>query len=294
MREADDRRQGAVGRVVGVWVALVFLITGVGILPLFAYRIDLSKLTFSSSIPIVAGLGIELTAYAPALAAIVTVALFRERRGIRRLLRPVLRWRVGIQWFVVAAIGSTVLFAATDGVRSLLHEPVPSPWFHFPGFAAIAFLIGAVLAGSFGEEVGWRGLGQARLQSRVGALLAAAIVGSVWTLWHLWPAVAPGGLDGTTWTDALLTLVRLVALSVLFAWLYNGSGGSLLVVMVAHAGYDVGVNLVPGANGDHADPVLVGLFAVAALTVVAIAGRSLGLQRPATAIGPASAPKLQS
>lgn len=91
------------------------------------------------------GLGIELTAYAPALAAILTVALFRERRGIRRLLRPVLRWRVGVQWFLVAAFGSTLLFAATDAVHALLHAPVSSPWFQFPTFASIAFLIGALL-----------------------------------------------------------------------------------------------------------------------------------------------------
>lgn len=119
--------------------------------------------------------------------------------------------------------------------------------------------------------------------------MAAAIVGIVWTLWHLWPVVAPGGLDGTSWTDALLTLVRLTALSVLFAWLYNGSGGSLLIVMVAHAGYDGGVNLVPGVNGAHADPVLAGLFAVAALTVVVIAGRSLGIRRQSAGFESASA-----
>jgi len=186
--------------------------------PLFVYRVDLSKLTFSSSVPIVVGLGIELTAYAPALAAILVVGLFREQRGIRRLLRPALRWRVGAIWFLVAALGSILMFIAADAIRAVLHAPLPNPWFTFPGFASMGFLIGALLAGAFGEEVGWRGLGQARLQGRFGALSAAALVGVVWSVWHLWPVVAPGGLDGTTWADALLTLVRLTALSVLFAW----------------------------------------------------------------------------
>jgi len=263
-------------RVVGAWTAGVFGITALGMLPLFVYHLDLSKLTFSSSVPLVAGLGIELTAYAPALAAIIVVALFRERHGIRRLLRPVLKWRVGITWFLVAAFGSTLVFIAADATRALLHTSVPNPWFRFPGLASMGFLVGALLAGAFGEEVGWRGLGQARLQTRVGALFAATIVGVVWTVWHLWPVVAPGGLDETTWTDAGLTLVRLAALSILFAWLYNSTGGSLLIVMIAHAGYDMGVNLVPGANGNHADPVLVVLLAVAALVVTAIMRPSLG------------------
>ena len=271
-------------RLVACWIAAVFGITALGIAPLFVYRVDLSRLTFSSSIPIAVGLGIELTAYAPALAAILVVALFREERGIRRLLRPVLRWRVGAIWFVVAALGSTLIFIAADATRAMLHAPLPSPWFTFPGFASMGFLVGALLAGAFGEEVGWRGLGQARLQGRFGALSAAVVVGVVWTLWHLWPVIAPGGLDGTTWADAWLALVRLTSLSVLFAWLYNSTGGSLLIVMVAHAGYDMGVNLVPGANGNHADPVLVVMLAAVAITVAIVVGPSLGHAQ--TADGP--------
>lgn len=262
-------------RLAGAWILAVFGITALGMLPLFVYRVDLSKLTFSSSIPLAVGLGIELTAYAPALAAVLVVVLFRERRGVRRLLNPVVRWRVGIAWYLVAALGSTLLFVATDPARSLLHLAVPNPWFHFPGIASMGFLLGALLAGAFGEEVGWRGLGQARLQTRLGGLLAAMIVGVVWAVWHLWPVTAPGGLDDTTWGDAGLTLVRLTALSVLFAWLYNGTGGSLLIVMIAHAGYDMGVNLVPGANGNHADPVLVLVFAVAAVAVATLTGTRL-------------------
>jgi len=202
-------------------------------LPLFVYRVDLSKLTFSSSIPIVAGIGIELTAYAPALAALLAVAVMRERRGIRRLLKPALAWRVPLKWYVIAVAGSAVLFLAADVVRALVRAPLPATWVTFPGAAAIAFLVGALIAGSFGEEVGWRGLGQRRLQGRYGALAAALLVGFLWGLWHLWPVVAPGGLDGTTWADGVLTVARLMAMSILFAWLFNSAEGSLLIVMLA-------------------------------------------------------------
>src|SRR5438132_1174288 len=87
-------------------------------LPLYVYRLDLGKLTFSSSVPLVAGLGIELTAFAPTLAAVLIVAVMREPRGIRRLLRPVLRWRVAVAWYLVAAAGSTVLFLGADVARA--------------------------------------------------------------------------------------------------------------------------------------------------------------------------------
>src|SRR5438445_568766 len=187
--------------------------------------VDLSKLTFSSSIPLAAGIGIELTAYAPTLAALLVVAASREPRGIRRLLRPVLRWRAGVHWYVLAAAGSTVIFLVADAVRAVVHAPLPGHWLTFPGIGAVAFLVGALLAGAFGEEVGWRGFGQHRLQTHHGALAAALVVGVVWGLWHLWPTVAPGGLGDTTWGDGVLTLIRLTALAVLFAWLYNGTSG---------------------------------------------------------------------
>jgi membrane protease YdiL (CAAX protease family) len=241
-------------------------------LPLYVYRLDLSKLTFSSSVPIVAGIGIELTAYAPTLAALLAVALMRERHGVRSLFAPVLRWRVAAQWYVIAIAGSAVLFLAADLVRALVRAPLPAGWVTFPGVATVAFLVGALIAGSFGEEVGWRGLGQRRLQTRYGALAASLFVGFVWGLWHLWPVVAPGGLDGTTWLDGVLTVARLMAMSVLFAWLFNSAQGSLLIVMLAHAGYNLGVRLVPSVTGDHADPYVVAMFVVAAMVAVVVAG----------------------
>src|SRR5437879_9095337 len=131
-------------------------------LPLYVYRLDLGKLTFSSSVPLVAGLGIELTAFAPTLAAVLIVAVMREPRGIRRLLRPVLRWRVAVAWYLVAAAGSTVLFLGADVARAIIHAPLPEHWVTLPTVAAAVFLVGALLAGSFGEEIGWRGLGQDR------------------------------------------------------------------------------------------------------------------------------------
>jgi len=260
-------------RIVLAWIVAVFGITALGMLPLYVYRVDLSKLTFSSSIPLAAGIGIELTAYAPTLAALLVVAASREPRGIRRLLRPVLRWRARVHWYVLAAAGSTVIFLVADAVRAVVHAPLPGHWLTFPGIGAVAFLVGALLAGAFGEEVGWRGFGQHRLQTHHGALAAALVVGVVWGLWHLWPTVAPGGLGDTTWGDGVLTLIRLTALAVLFAWLYNGTSGSLLIVMIAHAGYDLGVRLVPGVTGDHADPIVVALLVIAACAVVLTTGQ---------------------
>jgi CAAX protease family protein len=263
--------------VVSVWVLGTFAITGIGILPLFIYRLDLSKLNFSSSVPLVAGIGIELTAYAPTLAALLVAGLMPRGGGIRHLLHPVIRWRVGIHWYFIAFAGPSVLFVIGDLVRLVMREPLPPSWFAIPSVGTSAFLIGALIAGSFGEEVGWRGVGQTRLQQRFGAFWAAVIVGVVWSLWHLWPAVAPGGLGTMNWSDAYLTFARLIPMSIIYAWLYNSTGGSLLIVMLAHAGHNVAVRIVPlEATINHGDAVVAILYAVvAAALVVAFGSRWL-------------------
>jgi len=242
-------------------------------LPLFFYQLDLSTLTFSTPMPIVVGIGIELTAYAPTVAALLAVWLVPGGGGVRNLLRPVLRWRVGFGWYVLALAGPTVLFLVGDLLRLVLGLPLPPAWFTFPEFASFGFLVGALIAGSFGEEVGWRGLGQPRLQLRYGALSAAVIVGILWSAWHLWPVLAPGGLNGTNTSDLILTLVRLSATAIVYAWLYNSTGGSLLIVMLAHAGHNIAVRLVPlDATVQHGYPVVTLLYVLAAMTVVALAG----------------------
>lgn len=266
---SSSRDRPQIGTLVVFWILALFAITALGALPLFFYRLDLSKLTFSTSIPVLVGIGIEITAYAPTLAALLIVALVPGGGGIGRLVRPVVRWRVGFYWYLLALLGPSVLFLVGDVVRLGLGLALPPHWLVIPGAAAIAFLVGALIAGSFGEEVGWRGLGQPRLQARYGALWAAVAVGAVWSVWHLWPALAPGGLDSTTWSDIVLTFVRLIATSIVYAWIYNGTRGSLLIVMLAHAGHNLAVRFVPVADSvQHGDPVVATLYVVAAIVVV--------------------------
>src|SRR5207244_7177467 len=105
-------------------------------LPLFFYRIDLSKLTFSSPIPVLVGIGIEITAYAPTLAALLVVAMVPGGGGIGRLLRPVARWRIGLSWYLLALLGPSVLFIVGDLVRVGLGLALPPHWLVIPGAAA--------------------------------------------------------------------------------------------------------------------------------------------------------------
>jgi len=256
--------------IVVVWAAIVAIITLLSILPIFLYHVDLSTLSFGSDVPIVVGVGILLTGYAPAFAAFLAVRLVPGSGGVRQLLTPAVRWRVHPIWYVIASLGPVGLFLFGDVIRSVLGLEIPAAWLALPSASALVFLAGALIAGSFGEEVGWRGLAQPRLQLRHGALPAAIIVGLVWSVWHLWPVVAPGGFGVTGVDGVIFTFVRLTATSVLYAWLLNRTHGSLLIVMLAHAGHNIAAQVVPLPGGtQHADPVTALLYVLAAVIVVA-------------------------
>ena len=71
---SSSRDRPQIDTLVVFWILALFAITALGVLPLFFYRLDLSKLTFSTPIPVLVGIGIEITAYAPTLAALLVIA----------------------------------------------------------------------------------------------------------------------------------------------------------------------------------------------------------------------------
>jgi uncharacterized protein len=99
---------------------------------------------------------------------------------------------------------------------------------------------------------------------------AALGIGALWALWHLPLYFVEGsyqhGLSVGS-TRFWLTNVVLVQLSVLYVWLVNGSGGSILLAILAHAGFNMAGELVPrSTTGD-----VIAFLAVTAATVAVIA-----------------------
>lgn len=79
------------------------------------------------------------------------------------------------------------------------------------------------------EEFGWRAYALPHLQERYGALGASLAIGFTWGLWHL-PQFYPGFS-----TMAVLSFVTpLVAMSLVYTWLFNAAGGSVWPVFLLH------------------------------------------------------------
>jgi membrane protease YdiL (CAAX protease family) len=266
----------ALDRAAIAWGVLVFALLALGLAPLYILKLDLGKLAANSSgAPPIALVGIVFTAYTPALAALLIAWLWPSAGGVRSLLKQMTLWRVHIGWYALALLGPIPLLLLADAIYVAVGGAAPSRWLSVPGGATLAFAIGGVIAGSVGEELGWRGFGQPRLQSRYGALWAALVVGILWSTWHLWPVAVPGGWSLFTWTDIPQTYVRLTSTAVLYAWLYNSTRGSLFLVMVAHAGYNIGNTIVGSpSSGLHEIPIIVAaLHAATALVVIVMTNR---------------------
>lgn len=265
------------GRGVIIWAGLVFALTFVGAFLLAVGGLRLGQPPqVASMLPLFIAC-IFLTAYAPTLAALLVAA---RSGGIGALLRQVATWRVGLGWYAFVLVGPIVLFVAADLIYAVFGGVQPAARVVIP--SSLAF-VGPLIAGSLGEELGWRGFAQPRLQTRYGALWASVIIGVIWGTWHLWPAMLPGGLADLTVSDLAQTYIRLISTAIIYAWIYNSTNGSLFLVMVAHAGHNLATYLVPiPATGAQVVPIIVALLYLVVATAVLLVAGPLTLSRPIT------------
>jgi membrane protease YdiL (CAAX protease family) len=177
----------------------------------------------------------------PSLSGILSTALVNGRKGFREIKSRLLRWRVGLRWYAIAFLAAPLLMMAIYTILSLL-----SPEF-LPGiFAAeskmshlLMGLVTGLMAGFF-EELGWTGFATPRLRQRYSILGTGLIIGLPWAVWHILPALwlgyASGTLSGALSTASYLIdpFLFLVASRVLIVWVYNRTGGSLLLAMLMH------------------------------------------------------------
>jgi membrane protease YdiL (CAAX protease family) len=213
-----------------------------------------------------------LASNVPSVLGIVLTATVFGRGALRKLLGRLLIWRVNPLWYLLLVLGPAALVAGVVPLNALMGGPALSLGMPLLGIAV--FLAFHIVPGSaLGEEIGWRGYVLPRLQSRMSALSAALIIGPIWALWHLplWLTGEPG----RTPTLYAGFVVSVIALSVILTWVYNSTRGSLLMVVLLHATYNLPITLAIDDLGTRATlPVLLyfGLLVVAAIVVVIVAG----------------------
>ena len=217
-----------------------------------------------------------LASNVPSALGIVLTGVVLGRGAIRKLLGRLLPWRVNPLWYLVVFLGPAALVGGAVALNTLIGGPALS--LGMPLLGVAVYLAFHIFPGSaLGEEIGWRGYVLPRLQSRMSALSASLFLAPIWALWHL-PLWVAGWLQGDPFrTPSLYAafVASAFALSVILTWVYNSTGGSLLMVVLLHATVNLPQTLAIDDLGSRATvPVLLywGLMIVAAIVVVIVAG----------------------
>ena len=220
-------------------ISWAFLIAdALGARGLIAFRLTLS------------GPGLALTlfmSYGPTLAALIVAGVTEGKAGIKALLGRVVRWRVGLHWYILGLGGPALLFFIAGRIAELLGG-APQPRAVGGWSVLLMGIAGSLVHGiANGEEIGWRGYALPRLLERHSPLVASLILGIIWAVFHIPIMFVAGGVAGNrSFDSALPFVVGTVALSILITWIYRHTGGSVLIIIILHGA----LNTWPGLVGD--------------------------------------------
>ena len=206
---------------------------------------------------------IYVGAFAPSLAAIALTSWTEGGVGVRALLARILRFDVGVRWYVFAL----AYVPAIKLTAAVIHRAAFGAWPRFgtEPLILIPFAIAISTPVQAGEEVGWRGYALPRLAERFGLPAASVVLGVLWGFWHL-PQffIREADTYGQSFT---LYVIQVTALSVAVAWLYAKTQGSLALVMLLHAAANNSKDIVPSAVQGAGDSFALGASRIAWLSV---------------------------
>jgi membrane protease YdiL (CAAX protease family) len=202
--------------------------------------------------------------------AIILVARLQGRAEVRRLLRRLLMGRVNIGWYA-AIVALTALPVVAVWVSTLFGAPTPILAVTIPA-VVVTFLFSIFPGSALGEELGWRGFALPRLQARRSALAASLIVGAVWGTYHL-PLFLLGS-PTRPFTLFLPFALSSVIMSIFYTWMYNGTGGSLLIVVLLHATTNLPLTFVMTPLQERVLPAYWTYDAILALTAAVLIART--------------------
>lgn len=243
----------------GVWLVYLPLILsqdGIGLLP------------FSMPFPVLL-FNLPASLAGPTLAAFILTAVTSGKPGVRQLLRRIVHWRVGVQWYLLVFLGlplvallNTTVWLGVAPLNALIPQ-----WPLILSAYLPDILLAAVLVNLW-EETGLMGFALPRLQQKYGALLGSAILAPLWGFMHLpvffVPAMGVGPGEALT-LDSLIFFTLLfglltIPLRIIMTWLFNNTRGSLIIVTLFHAVMNATQTqlsrLIPGYNSIHLYPVL--------------------------------------
>jgi membrane protease YdiL (CAAX protease family) len=179
-------------------------------------------------------------AFGPMIAALIVTTLTEGVIGNWTLLRRLFKWRVDIRYYAFAVFAPILLFT----IAVLINRLISGAWSdlsalgeadYLPYMGPLGALLLWLLTYGLGEETGWRGYALPHLQRKHSAATATLILAMLWAFWHL-----PAFFYRDTYIEMGILgfpmfLISITFATMVFTWLFNSTGGSLLLVILFHA-----------------------------------------------------------
>ena len=200
----------------------------------------------------------------PFASALLVTRITEGRGAVKALVARMVQWRARPVWYLLAVLMIPVVTGAGYFIGS---QQVELPPVQLLVISYIVFLLGGPLQ----EEIGWRGFALPRLQTKLRPLVAALVLGVIHCLWHA-PLFLTAEWDTARDTPDryLAYLLLVVSLSVVMTWLYNGSHGSVLLVILGHNGINWALMAVAPTS---TWPAAIGMALLASVSVIATKGK---------------------
>ena len=211
--------------------------------------------------------------YGPTLSALILCLVLGGMSRLLEFLKQSLRWKVNIIWYIVALCGIACLLLLIRVFHSFLFPSITLAPIQLPK-PALGILVGFIMSlpyGPFGEELGWRGFALPLLQKRMNALAASLVLGVLWWGWHLPQLLIPELQWAVGGMPPFVFLLTILPGAVLATWIYNNTGGSVLLTILFHGSMNYTMGLL-GFNSPHFPLMMIAGLWVAAILVTLFFG----------------------
>ncbi len=191
-------------------------------------------------------LGLILVTYLGLFGLSILITFWENgRTGVKQFLGGLVKWRVGLRYYLLALISIPLLTIAIAAITGNLHVTKDNVLPELTGYI-ISLLSGALIINLW-EETGWAGFVQTKLMKQKGLLVGSILTAPAFVAIHM-----PLLLKESNFSDLMITFSVMLGLSFFFRYLIGmiliDTAGSLLIIGLLHASFNSsnGLKIVTG------------------------------------------------